>query len=107
MICALISAISRAAIKTAVAFPPFKLHDILKALYIRAIIQMPNTRFSSASSMNCGVMLFISAGKESVCGMVLPNAVQADSSIGQRASAIVPATSIKRIAECDNNSPPV
>ena len=90
----------KAIINTAAPFPFFTLQETTNALYIKATVHDTTKAIRIPVTITTAEM---SCGPDIVTG--LPNPRNAAITIGQRASAIVPATSINRIAECEDNFP--
>ena len=105
----MISATMTPAIKDSAAFEPLRLQDTLNALYISATIQIINKRPKRDNTMKEGVIeLIISSSVFGVvAGTCIPNPIMAGNTITQRAKAIVPAISIKRMEEPEAMRPAI
>ena len=53
------SAINSPPIKESIALLPLRLHEVVKALYMSAIIHIPNKRVSNPSAITDGVRIFV------------------------------------------------
>ena len=101
------SAIIRPMMNDHTAFPPLRLQEVVKALYISAIIQMANKTVNKPNTITDGVTLLniSSTVTGALAGVYTPNAAKAGNIITQRAVAKVPAISINLMDEVEKMRP--